>query len=96
MVHPTSDVHVASEVVFCAPIGHLRHASENPDVGPAKTAEIATAGSPRLVVVWLHFLGGIVSAVLRRRSKATRRLNSPLRSHRTGRASRRTVSSGLN
>ena len=34
--------------------------------------------------------------ILRRRSKATRRLNSPLRSHRTGRASRRTVSSGLN
>ena len=43
MVHPTSDVHVASEVVFCAPIGHLRDASENPNVGSAKTVEVATS-----------------------------------------------------
>ena len=96
MVHPTSDVHVASEVVFCAPIGHLRDASENPNVGNAKTVEVATSGSPRLVVVWLRFLGGIVWTILRRRSKATRRLNSPLRSHRTGRVSPRSGSSGLN
>ena len=89
MVHPTSDVHVASEVVFCAPIGHLRDASENPNVGNGKTVEVATSGSPRSVVVGLRFLGGIVSAVLRCRSRTTRRLDSPLRSHRTGQASPR-------
>jgi len=73
-VHPTSDLRVASEVVFCAPIGHLGDASENPNVDRAKAVKVATSGSPRLVVVWLRFLGGITSTILRRRSKATRRL----------------------
>ena len=39
-VHPTSGVHVASEAVFCAPIGHLVHASENPNVGSGKRLKL--------------------------------------------------------
>ncbi len=98
MVHPASDVPVASEVVFCAPIGHLCHASKNPNPKP-KTACAPSVFSTsseyhHLPVVARH--RGIALPVQRRTSGAARRLDSSLRSHRTQRAHCRCVYSGLN
>ena len=55
-----------------------------------------TGLSPSVVCLALRFVGGIGSAVLRRKSRATRRLDSSLRSHRTWRSLCRHVCSGLN
>ena len=100
MVHPASDVHVASEVVFLTPIGHPSHASENPPskLGQALTSSVCvtSSGYRHCQVVALDSRGGIGFPVLRRRSGATRRLDSSLRSHRTRRSQCRRVSSGLN
>ena len=50
----------------------------------------------RFVVVALGILGGIISPIQRRRSGATRRVDSSLRSHRTWWSECRHVYSGLN
>jgi hypothetical protein len=90
-----SGVHDTPAALF-VPLGHPCHASENPNHGKARTLESTRSGWPRVVVVALGLLGGIIAPILRRRSGATRRVNSSLRSHRTWRSQCRPVSSGLN
>ena len=99
-VHRTSDVQVASEVVFLTSLGHPNHASENPPSNVDRTlgsrVGVTSSGYRHYQVVALDCRGGIVFPVLRRGSGATRRVNSSLRSHRTRRSQCRRVSSGLN
>ena len=86
MVHPASDVTVASEAVFLPPIGHPNHASKNPSDSvrlSTPCACLTSSGYRHNVAVALDSRGGIVFPILRRRSGATRRVNSSLRSHRT-------------
>jgi len=99
-VHPTSDMHVASEVVFLPPVGHPCHASKNPSSKPRKAltsgVRATSSGYRHYHVVALDSRGGIGVPIQRRRSGATRRVDSSLRSHRTRRSHCRRVSSGLN
>ena len=82
---------------FFVPFGHPCHASENPIRSVwVKALAWVRFGWSRYVVVALDFLGGSVFPVRRRRSGATRRVNSSLRSHRTQRSQCRCVCSGLN
>ena len=82
---------------FFVPFGHPCHASENPiRDGWVKTVAFARFSWSRFVVVALGILGGIISPIQRRRSGATRRVDSSLRSHRTRRSQCRRVYSGLN
>src|SRR5208283_923584 len=82
---------------FFVPFGHPCHASKNPiRDGWVKTVAFVRFSWSRCVVVALGILGGIISPIQRRRSGATRRVDSSLRSHRTWRSSCRHVCSGLN
>ena len=99
-MHLTSDVLVAPEVVFYASIGHPSHASTNPpfisDRTLGSSVYVTSSGYRHYRVVALDSRGGIGGPVQRRRSGATRRVDSSLRSHRTRRSYCRRVSSGLN
>ena len=100
-VHRASGVRRALEALFVStPIGHPRHASENPAAKPRRalgsTVQLTLAHLRRLIVGALRFVGGIDLAVLRCKSGATRRLDSSLRSHRTWRSQCWHVYSGLN
>ena len=82
---------------FFVPFGHPCHASKNPiRDGWVKTVAFVRFSWSRFVVVALGILGGIISPIQRRRSGATRRVDSSLRSHRTRRSECRHVYSGLN
>jgi hypothetical protein len=100
MVHQTSGVHVTSEVVFLTPIGHPNHASENPSSNSNRLstpcAGLTSLGYRHCHAVALDSRSGIGVPILRRRSGATRRVNSSLRSLRTQRSLCRYVPSGLN
>ncbi len=100
MVHPASGVHVAPEAVFLKPIGHLRHASENPPSKPRKapTSGVAVTSSwcRHCQVVARDDSGGIGFSVLRRGSGATRRWNLSLRGRRARRSQCRRACSGPN
>ena len=68
---------------FFVPFGHPSHASENPIGGKVSTFAFLRYCWSRYVVVALDYLGGSLFPILHRRSGATRRVNSSLRSHRT-------------
>ena len=64
---------------FFVPFGHSCHASKNPiRDGWVKTVAFARFSWSRFVVVALGLLGGIISPIRRRRSGATRRVDSSL------------------
>lgn len=100
MVHLASGVLVAPEAVFLTLIGHPNDASENPLPNCVQTVGssvcVICSGYRHCHVVALDSRGGIGGSVLRRRSGATRRVDSFLRSHRTRRSYCRRVYSGLN
>ena len=99
-VHRASGVDYTPGAFFAMPIGHPSHASENPAAEPRPALGVGvpfTSSRYRhCQVVALGGSGGIGFPVLRRRSGATRRVNSSLRSHRTQRSLCRRVCSGLN
>ena len=100
MVHRASEVQVTSGAVLLTPMGHPNDASENPLSNSDRTlssrARVTSSGYRHFQVVALDSRGGIGVPILRRRSGATRRVDSSLRSLRTQRSQCRRVCSGLN
>ena len=95
--YPASGGFLTREALFL-PIGHPSHASENPAAKPRSELPknlVTSYGHRRHQVVALGGFGGNRAAVRRRRSGATRRVNSSLRSLRTRRSQCRRVYSGL-